>query len=35
MATDFETYKEYCKNRASKGFQVIPENLWNALKEDM
>lgn len=35
MATDFETYKEYCKNRASRGLQVIPENLWNNLKKDV
>ena len=32
---EFETYKEYCFDRSSKGLQVIPEKLWNALKGDM
>lgn len=32
MAIDFPTYKDYCLDRAQKGFQVIPEKLWNALK---
>ena len=35
MAIDFETYKDYCADRATKGLQVIPESLWNALKGDM
>lgn len=33
--TKFETYKEYCQARAIQGLQVIPETLWNALKEDV
>ena len=32
MAIDFKTYKAYCLDRAQKGYQVIPEKLWNALK---
>jgi len=34
MCVKFESYKDYCVDRQSKGLQVLPETLWNALKED-
>ena len=34
IATDYKTYQLYCLAKAAKGYQVIPESLWNALKEN-
>jgi hypothetical protein len=33
IAVSYPTYKAYCAVRAAQGYQVIPERLWNALKE--
>jgi hypothetical protein len=33
LATEYPTYKAYCTARAAQYLQVIPEALWNALKE--
>ncbi len=35
LATAHNTYRDYCAYNAVRGLQVIPETLWNALKEDM
>ena len=35
LATAHNTYCDYCAYNAARGLQVIPETLWNALKEDM
>jgi len=32
-ACEYPTYKDYCEARAKEGLQVIPEKLYNALKE--
>lgn len=29
------TYRDYCAYNAARGLQVIPESLWNALKEEI
>ena len=34
IATDYPTYQAYCLAKFSQGYSVIPESLWNALKED-
>jgi len=34
LATNYPTYQAYCLANAAKGYQVIPQSLWNALKED-
>ena len=33
LAVSYPTYKEYCVAYGSQGYHVIPEKLWNALKE--
>ena len=33
-ATDYKTYKDYCNVRQAQGLQVIPETLWDALKQE-
>lgn len=33
-AIDYPTYKEYCDSRRAFGLGVIPESLYEALKED-
>ena len=33
-AIEYETYEEYCAPRRALGLGVIPESLFNALKED-
>ena len=34
IAVSYPTYKAYCAAYAAQGYYVIPETLWNALKED-
>jgi len=34
-AVEYDTYAEYCASRREVGLSVIPESLFNALKEDM
>lgn len=34
LAITHNTYRGYCAYNAARGFQVIPEKLWNMLKED-
>lgn len=34
LAVAHDTYCDYCNYNASRGFQAIPESLWNALKEE-
>ena len=34
LAFQYATYREYCVDRAAHGLQVIPEKLWNSLKND-
>tara|TARA_R110002110_G_scaffold292309_1_gene506354 strand:+ start:239 stop:553 length:315 start_codon:yes stop_codon:yes gene_type:complete len=34
LASEYNTYKDYCKAKAIKGFQVIPETLWEGLKQE-
>lgn len=33
FATSFKTYKEYTEHRRMTGHQVLPESLWNELKQ--
>jgi hypothetical protein len=35
LAVAHNTYRDYCVYNAARGLQVIPESLWNALKEDV
>jgi hypothetical protein len=35
LAVAHKTYRDYCAYNAARGFQVIPETLWNTLKEDV
>lgn len=33
-AVEYETYEEYCAPRCETGLGVIPESLFDALKEE-
>jgi hypothetical protein len=33
IASKYNTYAEYCNAKTIMGYQVIPESLWNTLKQ--
>tara|TARA_R100001369_G_C3228726_1_gene151693 strand:+ start:448 stop:579 length:132 start_codon:yes stop_codon:yes gene_type:complete len=34
LASQYNTYQDYCKAKTIEGFQVIPKTLWEALKQE-
>ena len=30
----FDTYEDYCNERTNRGYQVMPQTLWEDLKSD-
>lgn len=34
LAVAHNTYRDYCAYNAVRGLQVIPESLWNTLKQE-
>jgi hypothetical protein len=34
LSYEYATYLDYCAERATYGYQVMPESLWNTLKQE-